>query len=230
MLNTIFNGIFDSATTTVITVPQFILCLIVAICIGVFLAFTYTRIGRTSQSFLVTVSLIPAIVCVIIMVVNGNIGAGIAVAGTFSLVRFRSYPGTAKDIGTIFLAMAAGLMCGMGYLAYAVLFAVILCLAMVLLSHIHFQGNKPDLNKTLRITIPEDLNYDDVFNDIMEQYTSKCEILSVKTTNMGSMFKLTYHIILKDSANEKAFIDDLRCRNGNLEISISRQEDILYEL
>lgn len=231
MLNTLFHGIFDSTSVTAITVGQFLLCLATALAIGVFLAFIYTKCGHFTQSFVLTLSLLPAIVCVIILMVNGNVGAGVAVAGAFSLVRFRSAPGTARDIGTLFLAMASGLICGMGYLAYAVLFTVILGIAMFLFNHINFRhSSSPVLEKSLHITIPEDLDYCGVFDEIFEKYTSRHEIISVKTTNMGSLFKLTYNITIKNPADEKEFIDALRCRNGNLEISIARQEANIYEL
>lgn len=170
-------------------------------------------------------------VCVVIMMVNGNVGTGVAVAGAFSLVRFRSAPGSAKEIGMIFLAMGAGLICGMGYLAYSVLFAVIMGLAVVLFSvagEALLRGGSAD--KTLHITIPEDLNYSAVFDDLFRTYTAKCETVSVKTTNMGSLYKLTYHITMKHPEQEQEFIDELRCRNGNLEISMTRQEAPSYEL
>ncbi|MBO4980930.1 MAG: DUF4956 domain-containing protein [Lachnospiraceae bacterium] len=231
MLNTIFQGIFDQNNTTVIALPQFLLCVGVSLLIGLFLALVFQYKNRSTKSFLATLALLPSIVCVIIMMVNGNIGAGVAVAGTFSLVRFRSLPGTAREIGAIFLAMGAGLITGMGYLGYGVLFALILGLMMVLLTFFPFRDrqNTP-AEKTLRITIPEDLNYGDVFDELLEKYTSHHEMVSVKTTNMGSLFKLHYNITLKDPAQEKEFIDALRCRNGNLEISLTRQEDPAYEL
>jgi hypothetical protein len=179
----------------------------------------------------VTLALLPAVVSVVIMMVNGNVGAGVAVAGAFSLVRFRSVPGTAREIGTLFLAMAAGLICGMGYLGYAVLFSVVMGAAMMLLSRFDFGGARGSFTeKVLRITIPEDLNYNEIFDDIFAQYTTQCDVLSVKTTNMGSLFRLQYQITLRDDSKEKEFIDALRCRNGNLEISIARQEATQYEL
>lgn len=223
MLDTIFKGIFDGDGQTVIAVSDFLLCVGVALVIGLFLAAVYTYKSRYTMSFVLTLALLPAVVCVVIMMVNGNVGAGVAVAGAFSLVRFRSVPGTAREIGAIFLAMSAGLVNGMGYLGYAVLFSLVLGLIMLL-----YQGvgsrNRGERNKTMRITIPEDLDYTHVFDDLLERYTTAHEVVSVKTTNMGSLFRLTYHITLKDPAQEKAFIDELRCRNGNLEISISRQE------
>ncbi len=230
MLNTLFHGIFSNSTAEV-AIAQFALCILVSLLIGVFFAFIYGHQNNSSQSFVVTLALLPAIVCVVIMMVNGNVGAGVAVAGAFSLVRFRSVPGTAKEIGMLFLAMSAGLITGMGYLGYGVLFSLILGAAMVLFTTFGMGGNaRRAIDKTLRITIPEDLNYDALFDDLFDEYTSKCEALSVKTTNMGSMFKLTYHVILKDQKREKEFIDELRCRNGNLEVCIARQEANSYEL
>lgn len=229
MLNAIFTGIFEG--TTGVAVPQFLGCLLVSLLIGLFFAWVYNRKNSSSQSFAVTLALLPAIVCVVIMMVNGNVGAGVAVAGAFSLVRFRSVPGTAKEIAMLFLAMGAGLITGMGYLGYGVLFALLLSGALVLFSNIKFEGKKrPVTKKTVKITIPEDLNYSEVFDDIFEKYTREYEVLSVKTTNMGSMFKLTYHVDMRDVKEEKAMIDELRCRNGNLEISVMKQEENIYEL
>jgi uncharacterized membrane protein YhiD involved in acid resistance len=159
------------------------------------------------------------------MMVNGNIGAGVAVAGAFSLVRFRSAPGTAKEISALFLAMAAGIITGMGYLSYAVLFALIMGIVLVVCQFIKLPAKYNQVKeKTLRITIPEDLDYTDLFKDIFDKYTKECTVVAVKTTNMGSMFKITYNIIEKNIADEKKMIDELRTRNGNLEISISDQE------
>lgn len=227
MLNHLFKGIFDTDMTTVISVPDFLLCIGCSLVIGLILAFAYMYRTRYTKSFVVTLALLPAVVCVVIMMVNGNVGTGVAVAGAFSLVRFRSVPGTAKEIGILFLAMGAGLIAGMGYLGYAVLFAVILCAATMLYSRLDF-GEKKNaaIYKTLHITIPEDLDYSEVFDDLFAAYTSYCELTMVKTTNMGSLFKLTYDVILRDPKTEKELIDKLRCRNGNLEISVSKQETV----
>lgn len=230
-MNTLFQGVFDSNSVTTISVPKFLLCIIVSMAIGMIIAAVYMYKSRYTTSFVVTLAMLPAVVCVVIMMVNGNVGVGVAVAGAFSLVRFRSVPGTAREIGTIFLAMGAGLVAGMGYLAFAVLFTVVLCLMLLLLNLAGSHINKaPCRDKTLHITIPEDLNYSDAFDDLLAEYTEKYEVISVKTTNMGSLFKLQYHITLKDNLKEKEFIDALRCRNGNLEISICRQEVNQYEL
>lgn len=209
---------------------DFILNILASLGIGFFLSLIYMFKSRYTKSFVITLAMLPAIVAVVIMMVNGNVGAGVAVAGAFSLVRFRSVPGSAKEIGTIFLAMGAGLICGMGYLLYAIIFAGILGLVMLLLNIINLGKNKNCKDKTLRITIPEDLNYEDAFTDIFQQYTGSFDLISVKTTNMGSLFKLNYHISLKDLSKEKEFIDALRCRNGNLEIAIARQEVNVNEL
>lgn len=235
MPDNIFNSIFSSSTTTTassaLDVPNFLICVFVSLLIGLFLALTYIYKSRYTKSFVVTLALLPAVVCVVIMMVNGNIGAGVAVAGAFSLVRFRSVPGTAKEIGAIFIAMGTGLIAGMGYLAYAVLFAVIVGLVMVIYYKTGFGSKKsPEKDKTLRVTIPEDLDYTNIFEDLFKEYTDSARTVSVKTTNMGSLFKITYHITLKDLSKEKEMIDAMRCRNGNLEISISEQEVNNYEL
>lgn len=231
MLNTIFQGIFDTQSTVIISVPEFMLCIGVTLVIGLILAWVYTYRNRYTKSFLVTLALLPAIVCVVIMMVNGNVGAGVAVAGAFSLVRFRSVPGTAKEIGAIFLGMCAGLIAGMGYLGYAVLFTVVLCGVMMLYSRLDFGSRKNDEKyKVLHITIPEDLDYTGVFDEVLGEYTSSHELVQVKTTNMGSLFRLTYNLVLNSSEEEKELIDKLRCRNGNLEISVSRMETAAYEL
>ncbi|WP_455721701.1 DUF4956 domain-containing protein [Agathobacter sp.] len=231
MLSNIFTGLFDTTTTTVIGAPEFILCIAVSLVIGAFITWVYTYKSRYTASFAITLAMLPAVVCIVIMMVNGNVGAGVAVAGAFSLVRFRSVPGTAKEIGTIFLAMAAGLIAGMGYLAFAVLFAFIMGMVMLMLNITGFGTHKKATNdKTLKITIPEDLNYGEAFDDLFEKYLTNCEVVSVKTSNMGSLYKLTYHVTLKDQAAEKKFIDELRCRNGNLEIAIMQQEVNVNEL
>ena len=168
-----------------------------------------------------TLALLPAIVQVVIMLVNGSIGAGIAVMGAFNLVRFRSVPGSAKEICSIFLAMALGLATGMGYLLLAGILVVVICTIQLIFSFIKI-GDKTSVKKELRITIPESLDYTGVFDELFEQYTKSNELVEVKTANMGSLYKLRYIVILKEQSQEKQFIDDLRCRNGNLEISCCR--------
>lgn len=231
MLDSLFQGLFDSSTAAVISVTDFLLCVGCSLLIGLLLAGAYLYRSRYTKSFVVTLAILPAVVCVVIMMVNGNVGAGVAVAGTFSLVRFRSAPGTAKEIGALFLAMGAGLMTGMGYLGYALLFTLILCAVTMLYSRLsEGLGKRSALNKTLHITIPEDLDYTGVFEELFAQYATSWELVRVKTTNMGSLFRLTYDLTLRSPDVEKELIDRLRCRNGNLEITISRQETAVTEL
>lgn len=231
MLNTIFQGVFDTDMTSVISLTDFLICVGSALIIGMILAGSYMWKTRYTKSFVATLAMLPAIVCVVIMMVNGNVGAGVAVAGAFSLVRFRSVPGSAKEIGAIFLAMGTGLVVGMGYIGYAFLIAVIFGGMTVLYNQLDFGAGKGmALYKTLHITIPEDLDYTEVFDEVLKKYTEKCELVQVKTTNMGSLFRLTYHLKLKKINEEKNMIDELRCRNGNLEITVSRQENVIGEL
>ena len=211
MFSNLFGGIFDSSTVTVIPVYQFLLCVVVSLLLGIVLAAAYTYKSKYNAGFVRTLAILPAVVCIVIMMVNGNVGTGVAVAGAFSLVRFRSVPGSAKEIGAIFIAMGAGLVSGMGYLGYAVLYTVILSLVMALYVQIRAWEKNAGSEKTMVITIPEDLDYTEVFDDLLEAY-------------MGSLFKLTYQLSLKDTSKEKEMIDHLRCRNGNLEIMVKNQE------
>ena len=230
MLDNLFGGLFDMAGAAVISVTDFLLCVAVALVAGLILAGCYMFRSRYTKSFVMTLALLPAVVCVVIMMVNGNVGTGVAVAGAFSLVRFRSVPGTAREIAMLFLAMGAGLIAGMGYLAYSLLFAVLLGLVSLVYTLVNFGAQKNAAYKTMTITIPEDLDYSGVFEDIFKEYTSSCELVKVKTTNLGSLFRLTYNVVLRDLSREKEMIDQLRCRNGNLEITVSRQETVVTEL
>lgn len=231
MLNTFFQGLFDSDLTVVISVTDFLLCLGISLILGLIMAFVYMDRTRYTKSFVITLALLPAVVCVVIMLVNGNVGTGVAVAGAFSLVRFRSVPGTAKEICTLFLAMGAGLITGMGYLGFGVLFTCLMSAMFLIYNRLDFGSQKNAARyKSFTITIPEDLDYTSVFEDIFQEYTAAHELVYVKTTNMGSLFRLTYHVTLRDIEKEKEMIDELRCRNGNLEISVSRQETIAAEL
>ena len=223
MIDNLFRGVFDANWMAVINIKDFLLCLSCAILLGIIIALCYMYKADFTQSFVVTLALLPAVVCVVIMLVNGNIGAGVAVAGAFSLVRFRSAAGTAREICTLFFAMGAGLICGTGYLGYAALFTVIICAMFLLYNRLNFGVKKNSaLSKTIKIIIPEDLDYTGVFDDIFADYLSSFELVDVKTTNMGSMFKLTYNAVMKDITKEKEMIDKIRCRNGNLEIHVSK--------
>ena len=222
MLENLFKGVFDSNFVSVISMDKFLLCVGVALLIGGAVAFTASRKSRLSFSFLTTLLTLPALSCVVIMMVNGNIGVGVATAGTFSLVRFRSAAGSAKEMALIFLCMVAGLIAGMGYLAYAALFTVILCV-IYLVTNL-FDPAAKGLHRRLRVTVPEDLDYTGIFQGTLSTYCKSWKLTQVKTVNMGALFRLTYDITLRDAGKEKAFIDDLRLQNGNLEISIAEAE------
>ena len=217
MLETIFSPIYSS--TSAITTTVYLICSLVSLALGAVIAWAAGFKSRQSKSFLLALLLIPAIVQMVIMLVNDNVGAGVAVMGAFSLVRFRSAPGSAKEIVSIFLAMATGLATAKGYLALAAVFVIVVCLIMVISNFVTVKV-KDDLQRELKITIPEDLNYAHEFDDLFEKYTRQFKLMNVKTTNMGSLYKLSYQVELKSEDNVQAFIDELRCRNGNLEISM----------
>ncbi len=204
-----------------ITLGAFLICTAVSMVLGIGLAFVGMYRERSSQSLALTLAVLPTAVQVVIMLVNGNIGAGVAVAGAFGLVRFRSQPGTAREIAVIFLAMAVGLATGMGYVVLAVLTFVLAGGLLMILTLLRF-GQKNEAERILRITIPENIDYEGLFDDILDKYTSDYELVRVKTTNMGTMFDLEYRIMMPGNSVPKAFLDDLRCRNGNLTIQCSR--------
>lgn len=231
MLENMFRGLFDTQNTDTISAADFIILLIAALAVGLILAAMYIYKSRHTKGFVATIALLPAVVCVVIMMVNGNIGTGVAVMGAFNLVRFRSAPGSAKEICAIFLAMATGLIMGMGYIAYSFLCAILLGTASLLYDCVGLgKGKHSGLQRTLHITVPEDLNYIGAFDPLLEEYAKEWELVNVKTINMGSLFKLTYDLTLRHTDQEKEFIDKLRCRNGNLEIVISRQENAVMGL
>ncbi|MCD7828506.1 MAG: DUF4956 domain-containing protein [Clostridiales bacterium] len=213
--------LLDTVISDELTLGSFALCTAFSLVLGFVIALTYKFKTRTTASFALCLAMLPAAVQLVIMLVNGNVGAGVAVAGAFGLVRFRSAPGSAREIVAIFLAMAVGLATGMGYIGIAVIFTVVMCIMTIVYTAVNFGGRVH--TKELRITIPEDLDYSEVFDDILKEYTIKWELVKVKTTNMGSLFQLTYLVEIVNTAKEKEFIDKLRCRNGNLEIVLSRE-------
>ena len=221
----LFGSILDAG----ITAQSFFICLAAALVLGVLVAGVYMFKNTYTQSMAVTLALIPALVQVIILLVNGNIGAGVAVSGAFSLVRFRSAAGSARDITCIFLAMTLGLATGMGYIGVAVVTGLAVCLLLVAYSVLSF-GKKPPVEKELKITIPESLDYEGVFDDLFDKYTTRHELIHVKTSNMGSLYELCYLVRLKDSGINKSFLDEIRCRNGNLNIVCGRISTIRDEL
>ncbi len=223
----IFGSIFSEGTT----VGNFFICIGLAFAVGIiFSTMCYFR-TRSSKSFFITTAMMPATVAMVIMLVNGNIGIGVAVAGAFSLVRFRSAAGTAKEICIIFVSMATGLAFGIGYVAYASIFAFLSGALLMLAGYLNvWEPRVSDKDRVLKVTIPENLDYQEVFKDLFNEYTKEVEMLRVKTINMGSMFRLTYRVKFKDASKEKEFIDKLRCRNGNLEVALEREEFTAQEL
>ena len=214
---------FNSIITVPITLTQFVICIITALVLGVLASVVFTLKNSHSGSLAMSIALLPAVVAVVIMLVNGNVGAGLAVAGTFALVRFRSVQGSAREITGLFFAVSLGLACGMGYVALAVVFFVMFSAALLLLTAVHF--GESGGARQLKITIPENLEYEGLFDDLFEKYTTSHELVRVRTTNMGKLYELTYNINLKDRNISKKFVDELRCRNGNLNIICGREND-----
>ena len=212
---------FESIYSSSVTAAEFFLMAGVAVVCGVLFAWLMARRVRASKRFFIVVSLIPFVVGAVITFVNGNIGAGVAIGGAFSLIRFRSAQGSADEIAAILIAMGAGIAFGMGYLAYGVIILLTLGLLYFLFSSLHLFDSRPMREeRLLKVTVPESLEYTDMFDDTFEQYLKSCERLGVKTTGMGSMFRLSFLVRMKDPKDEKAFIDALRIKNGNLEISL----------
>lgn len=211
------NSIITTTDAGNISTVSFLFCTLASLILGMVCAFVYMFKNNCSRSFVTALALLPAIVQVVIMLVNGNIGAGVAVMGAFSLIRFRSVPGNARDIVSIFCAMAIGLATGMGYIWLAAALTAVIGVMSILLTLTGF-GAAGKRMKELRITIPESSDYTDLFDDLFEKYTDSAELIRVKTTNMGSMFQLLYRVRIKNPADEKKFIDEIRCRNGNLTV------------
>ena len=216
------SSIFSSILTGSFSVGQYLLCLLVAGLCGAVAALSLSRESSASRSFLISLVVLPIIVATVILMVNGNVGTGIAVAGAFSLVRFRSAAGKARDISAIFLVMTAGITCAAGYLAVALLFTLIASCVMLLLSRMPMRCER---FAALRITVPESLHFADAFDDLFDQYTKSRKLVKAKTSNMGSLYKLDYKIEMKDPAAAQEFLDALRCRNGNLEIAILNEAE-----
>lgn len=223
-----FESILN-VTSTSLTVSTMAICLCTALLCGIIIAIMYKMTTSTTRSFMTTICILPSIVMSVIMLVNGNLGIGVAVAGSFSLVRFRSLPGKANDIAVIFLAMACGLAAGVGYIYFALVMAVVISLFNMLMNHASFFDTQRKY-RNLKITIPEDLDYANTFDDILKKYTSRYHLNGVKTVNLGTMYLLNYEITLKDVDAEKQMIDELRCRNGNLTISSVLKADEMSDL
>lgn len=209
----------ESILSSGLTIETFIICLLLSLALGFATSLVFSYKQRQSSSLLLTITILPAAICMVIMLVNGSIGTGIAIAGAFTLVRFRSVPGNAREIAAIFIVMTLGLACGTGYIYLALIFFLIIAAVVLLLSNAWFTKSKEN-ERILKVTIPENLDYEGIFDDVMKRYTKAFSLTRVKTTNMGTMYELEYRVEMKTVDNLKAFMDELRCRNGNLNISI----------
>ena len=208
---------FESIIESGITTSSFLICILASLFLGAVIALSYTFRSQYSKNFVLTLALLPAIVQMVIMMVNGNIGVGVAVAGAFSLVRFRSVPGNAREIGSVFLSMAVGLATGMGFIWVAAVFTVIIVVLTIFYTLIGL-GNAKSAERELKITIPENIDFTNLFDDVFKEYTTYSELVRVRTVNMGSLFQLVYRVRLRDVNQTKELLDTLRCRNGNLDI------------
>lgn len=218
MLESIFTE-----TVATVNIGSAFIAIIVALILGGIISFTHKITAKSTSNFLITLAILPVLVQVVIFLVNGNLGTAFAVAGAFSLVRFRSMPGNSKEIVSVFWAMAIGLGLGMGYIMYSFIVTIIVAGTIIIFNCL---ANKViDMNeRKLKIIIPENLDYEEVFQDLFNKYTNKTEIMKVKTTNMGSMYELSYRVSLKNGIKEKDFMDEIRCRNGNMLVMLERRE------
>ena len=212
---------FESILSSSLTITSCLVCFVVSIVLGFIIAVVHNINKNSNKNFLVTLILLPLIVNVIIMMVNGNLGTSVAILGAFSLIRFRSTPGSSKDLLSIFLAMAVGLSTGMGQIYFAIMFTFIACGLIVLLEKTNILSGYN--SKILKIVVPEDLDYEGIFDDVFNKYTDKSELLKSKTINMGSLYELEYRIVIKNGIKEKNLIDDIRIKNGNLKVMLSNQ-------
>ena len=214
----------NSILTAELSLTQFLICELTAMILGFGTALIFLVRDRHTGAFSQSLALLPGVVTLVIMLVNGNIGAGLAVAGTFALVRFRSAPGSAKEITGLFMSVAIGLACGMGYVGVAVIFFVLMSVYVMGLGAVRF-GEDGVKHRHLKITVPEDADYENLFEDLFARYTDRHELTKVRTTNMGTLYELHYQVDLKDPEKLREFIDAIRCRNGNLNIICSREAE-----
>ena len=221
MLDSLFTTA-SSTTESTLTVGHSLNALLAAFAVGILISLVYMRThknGSPSQSFALTIVILPAVISVIILLVGSNIARAFSLAGAFSIIRFRSVPGDPKDIAYVLFALAAGLACGMGYLTFGFLFTLVVCLVMLILNAIKF-GQSKTTGKLLKIVIPENLDYQNALEDVLNQFTVSHDLVKVKTTDLGSLYELVYQVTTRDDRKEKDFLDELRCRNGNLNITL----------
>lgn len=211
-----FNSIITSG---VLTISSVFICILVSVILGVMIAFVHMKTSQYTKNFVITLSILPLLVSVVMMMVNGNLGTSVAILGAFSLIRFRSLPGNSREIASVFWAMAIGLSIGMGQIYFAMLITVVISILLLVFYRTKFGEDKTSM-QILSIAVPEDLDFDHAFDEVFKQYLAHYELIKVETTNLGSLFELKYNVSLKDNVKEQAFINDIRVRNGNLKINL----------
>lgn len=231
VLTTTTASMLDSLTASTVAVTPLTAFLYAGIAgiFGLIISLIYTKTGKVSKNFARTLIILPILVCVVITMVNGNMGTSVAIVGAFTLIRFRSLQGSSRDIAFIFFAMTVGLTCSMGYLLFCAAITVLVGLILVIVSSLHYAENRTE-EKDLRITIPENLDYTSIFDELFDTYTKSHKLMRVKTTNMGSLYEIQYRTVLKDEKKEKEFLDEIRTRNGNLTVICGRTEFEMEEL
>lgn len=215
-----FSSILKATEIASYSTTEIIMCSLVALGLGCIISLIFHFMGDSSRNYKISLAVLPLLICSIIMMVNGNLGTSVAVLGSFSLIRFRSQPGNSKEITGVFFAMTVGVATAMGCFAFAALLTLVVGLILIITGNSKFST---PTEKMLKITIPENLDYTNVFDDIFEEFTKKADLINVKTTNMGSMFDLKYKVVLKQDTNEKQMIDKIRCKNGNLTVMCSQE-------
>lgn len=220
------DSIFANTAAETLSLGSVVLIVLSALALGFGISLVYMLTHKKevyTSSFIIALIMLPAIIAMIILLVGNNVARAFSLAGAFSLIRFRSAPGNSKDIAYVFFTLGVGLACGMGYIAYAALFALIMCLAMLVLTKVRF-GSSRNHPMSLKIVIPENMQYDGVFDGVLKEYTNACRLCKVKTTEFGSLFEITYEITMKDTADSKQLIDRLRCLNGNMNVVLMVKE------
>lgn len=211
---------FNSILTSTLTIENFAICILTALVLGFIMSMLHMKTARSNKNFVTTLFILPALVTSVILLVNGNLGTSVAVAGAFSLIRFRSIPGNSREILDVFFAMAIGLALGTGYIGFAISFTLVITIVLLILDAFKFGENKSS-EKLLKVLVPEDMDYTECLDELFKEYTTSYALIRTKTVNMGSIFELTYTLNLKKNINEKEFIDKLRVKNGNLKVMIS---------
>lgn len=214
-----FNTIFDTSTSG-LEISTALISAVVALVLGIALAITHSKTSQTTKGMMITLAILPVLVMAVMIMINGNLGTSIAILGAFSLIRFRSIAGRAKDLLAVFAAMMIGLACGMGHVLFATIIMIIYIIATIIFTYTHFL--EPDRHeRVLKIVIPEDMDYEEVLEDTFKKYTSRHHLVRMKTMNMGSLYKLTYDVKIKHGVKEKEFLDEIRVKNMNLKVLLS---------